>query len=140
MNPCRGGDCGLGGRRAGRVAGVHSDRKRCDQRLRPPLRSQAVAEGWSNSPVADELPRLLADRGLSVRELGRRTGIDHGHISRIMHQQRGKVASGDLAGRIAVALGLPVDHFPEYRRAVVIAVIDEDPLSLNRLYREVSGN
>ena len=98
-----------------------------------------MTEGWSNSPVADELPRLLADRGLGLRELGRRAGIDHGHISRIVHQERGKVASGDLAGRIAVALGLPADHFPEYRRAAVIAAIDEDPLLLNRLYREISG-
>lgn len=97
-----------------------------------------MAEGWSNSPVADELPRLLAERGLSVRELGRRTGIDHGHISRIVHQQRGKVASGDLAGRIAVALGLPADHFPEYRRAAVIAAIDQDPVLLNRLYIKLS--
>lgn len=97
-----------------------------------------MANDWSNSPVADELPRLLAERGLSVRELGRRTGIDHGHISRIVHQQRGKVASGDLAGRIAVELGLPADYFPEYRRAAVVAAIDEDPALLDRLYHEIS--
>jgi transcriptional regulator with XRE-family HTH domain len=97
-----------------------------------------VGKAWSNSPVADELPRLLAERGLSVRELGRRMGIDHGHISRIVHQQRGKVASGDLAGRIAVELGLPADYFPEYRRAAVVAAIAQDPALLDRLYHEIS--
>lgn len=96
-----------------------------------------VAKNQSDASLADELPALLAERGRSLRGLAEELGVDHGHLSRITRHERSKVPSGDLAGRIAIALGLPVDYFPEYRRWLVVTAL-ADPDVLNRVYRLVT--
>lgn len=51
-----------------------------------------------NSTFGDEARRLMADRGVSVRELSRRTFYDKAHLSRVLNGQ--KPASAELARRL----------------------------------------
>jgi transcriptional regulator with XRE-family HTH domain len=89
-------------------------------------------------PLAEELPSLLAERDLSLRGLAERIGVTHSHLSRATRGANGKTVGGDLAGRIAIALGLPADYFPEYREAVVIERLRCDPTLRDRLYRQAT--
>jgi hypothetical protein len=45
-----------------------------------------------------------------------------------------KTASSDLMRKIAAALGVPPDHFPEYRQIRVIERIKADPTLRDDLY------
>jgi hypothetical protein len=48
-----------------------------------------------------------------------------------------KTASADLARRVAVALGLPPDYFPEFREAFVVEHIRRDADLRERLYKQL---
>lgn len=88
--------------------------------------------------LADELPGLLDERRMSLRALGRELDISQSHLSRILKpDESGRVASGELAGRIAKAIGLPEDYFPEFRAAIVHQAIDTDDELRDRFYRVV---
>jgi transcriptional regulator with XRE-family HTH domain len=88
-------------------------------------------------PLAEELPSLLAERGLSLRGPAERVGATRSHLSRATRGASGKTVGGDLAGRIAVALGLPADYFPEYREAAVVEQVRNDASLRDRLYRQL---
>ena len=88
-------------------------------------------------PLAEELPSLLAERDLSLRGLAERVGVTHSHLSRATRGANGKMVGGDLAGRIAVALGLPADYFPEYREAAVVEQVQNDASLRDRLYGQL---
>lgn len=94
----------------------------------------------TDRPLADELPRLLEERGITLRSLARAIGVDHGHLSRIMRHQRGKTAGPELARRVAEAFDLPPDFFPEYREAIVVQRVRRDADLRDELYRRlISG-
>lgn len=102
-------------------------------------RVAGVAARWTGNQIADELPRLLDERGLTQRALAREVGIDQAHISRITRRETARNVSGDVASRIAVVLGLPADYFPETREAAVIDEIKRDSSLRDRLYRRLSA-
>ena len=84
--------------------------------------------------LADELPRLLEERGLTLRGLARLAGVDHAHLSRVLRHQPGKRPSADLARRIAQALELPEDFFPEAREGLVVEHVRRNPKLRDELY------
>jgi hypothetical protein len=81
---------------------------------------------------------ILGERGITVTALSRRTGVHKSHLSRGLRHAEAKVIGGDLAGRIALELGLPVDYWPEYREAVVVERVQSDATWRDRLYDCVS--
>ena len=84
--------------------------------------------------MVEELSAVLAARGVSIAELARRVGVSQPYVSRLIRQERYKGPSGELAGQIAEALGLPADHWPEYRAAKVIDRLVADGAYRDRLY------
>jgi transcriptional regulator with XRE-family HTH domain len=90
-------------------------------------------------PIATTLPDLLRERGMSLRALGRSVGVSDAHLSRAVRGAGAKSVSGDLAGRVAQALGLPEDYFVEYRRWRLEAVLREDPAAVNWAYDRLVG-
>ncbi len=46
-----------------------------------------------------------------------------------------KTPSAELARRVAVALGLPEDYFPEFREAFVLERVRSDPRLREQLYK-----
>lgn len=91
----------------------------------------------TDQPFVEELPDLLEERGYSLRRLGREAGVDPSHLSRVLRQTGYKTPSGELTGKVAEALGLPRDYFPEYRQAVVVERIRTDRDLRERLYAEL---
>ena len=88
----------------------------------------------TDTPFVDELPRLLRERGMSLRELARRIEISDSHLSRVVRHADYKSASPRLIGRIARELRLPVDYFPEYREAFVVERVRRDARLRDGLY------
>lgn len=80
---------------------------------------------------------MLEKRGYSLRRLAREAGIDPSHLSRVLRQSSYKTPSGELTGKVAEALGLPKDYFPEYRQAVVLERVQADAELRDRLYSEL---
>jgi transcriptional regulator with XRE-family HTH domain len=91
----------------------------------------------TDTPFTEELPRLLKERGISVRALAATIGISDSHLSRVMRRADYKTPSPELTKRIALALGLSPDYFLEFREAYVIEQIKSDPKLRNDLYRRL---
>lgn len=69
----------------------------------------------TSQSIAEALPDLLRERGLSLRGLAREVGVTDAHLSRALRRANYKAVSGQLAARIAIALGLRSTFSP--RRA-----------------------
>jgi transcriptional regulator with XRE-family HTH domain len=84
-------------------------------------------------PFAEELPRLLAERKLTLRALAREVGgFDHAYLSRMLS---GKAApNAEHLVRIATHLGLRADYFPEVRTTRLINAIRDDPRLRDEMY------
>ena len=85
------------------------------------------------------MPRLLRDRGMSLRALARQVGISDSHLSRVLRRADYKKASPELTARVAVALQLPEDYFPEFREAYVLDRVKSDSKLRNDLYAQLRG-
>lgn len=71
---------------------------------------------------------------MSVRRLAKDAGVSDAHLSRVLRGVNYKTPSADLTRRVALALKLPEDYFPEYREAFVIDRVRSDALLRERLY------
>jgi transcriptional regulator with XRE-family HTH domain len=91
----------------------------------------------SSRPFEDELPRLLKQRGMSLRQLAKILEINVSHLSRVTRKQ--KRVTPELAKRAAVKLNLPPDYFPEVREAYVRERLRRQPGLLDRTYDELRG-
>lgn len=87
--------------------------------------------------IEEELPRLLAERRTSLRWLAQQVGVQQSHLSRILGVEPRRRATKKIAADIAVALGLPSDYFAEYRRAVVVDAMEEDPAIGDPIYNRL---
>jgi transcriptional regulator with XRE-family HTH domain len=106
-----------------------------------------VAPSRTNRPFADEVPRLLEERGWSIRHLAIQAGVERGYLWKVIRRRGYKTASVKLAEAVATALGLPRDYFPEFREGVVVDRVRRDARlrdevfdGLNRSSRRGSGD
>lgn len=88
-------------------------------------------------PFIEEVPLLLVEREMSIRALAREVGISDAHLSRVLAQR--KPVGGDLARRVALALGLAPDYFPEFRKSVVVERLKDDAGLRDEIYERVKG-
>jgi transcriptional regulator with XRE-family HTH domain len=88
----------------------------------------------TDTPFIEELPRLLREREMSLRTLASTVDISDSHLSRVLRRADYKTPSPDLTRRVALALGLPPDYFPEFREAYVVEQVGSDPKLRNDLY------
>lgn len=77
---------------------------------------------------------MLKERNLSLRALARKTGVTDSHFSRVLRLANYKSPSPELARKVALALDLPEDYFPEFREAFVVERIRRDPQLREQLY------
>jgi transcriptional regulator with XRE-family HTH domain len=97
-----------------------------------------MAPGRTNQRFADEVRRLLTERGMSASELAQQAGVSQPYLSRLLRTaDYKKTPSPRLARAIAEALGQPPDYFGEYREAALIEKIKQSPRMRDRLYDEL---
>jgi transcriptional regulator with XRE-family HTH domain len=94
---------------------------------------------WPLVPFADEVARLLKQRGMSIRALATAAGVTPSHLSRVLARSDYKTPSVDLMRRVGAALGVPPETFPEYRQGVVVQRIREDPDLRDRLFQDLTS-
>ena len=92
----------------------------------------------TSEPFGTALPKILAERGMSLTALAGTLGVSQSHLSRIVRAKDYKTPSPALMARIDEALGLPAGYFPEEREAAVIARVKSDPQLRDRLYRSLT--
>jgi len=94
-----------------------------------------MAAGRTERSFIEELPALLNERRLSLRALAREVGVTDAHLSRLLRGVGYRTKpSANLAHRVALALELPPDYFREYREALVIEQVKNDPRLREELY------
>lgn len=89
----------------------------------------------TSKPFPQAVAELLKEKGWSIRELSRRTKEqdDWGALSTIHLLLRGELrATPEAMEKIASALGVPPEHFAEYRLAVRRRQLDPDAVGLSR--------
>jgi transcriptional regulator with XRE-family HTH domain len=91
----------------------------------------------TTKPFAEELPELLAQRGLSQRKLAQLIDLNPSHLSRALRGADRARPSVDLIRRVARALDLPAGYFPEQREAALIEAFKRDPSLRDKLYRQL---
>ena len=92
----------------------------------------------TDTPFVDELPRLLRERGMSLRALAATIDVSDSHLSRVLRRADYKTPSPDLTRRVALSLGLPPDYFPEFREAYVVEQVRRDSKLRNDLYSRLT--
>lgn len=92
----------------------------------------------SQRPCIEELPEILVERGLSIRKLALQAGVDPGHLNRVLRRANYKTPSAELCAKVARALGLPVDYWPEYRERLVIDCVRSQPRLREELYSRLA--
>ena len=96
-----------------------------------------MAQGRSQERLVDQLPALMEARAVSINRLAQLVGVSQSHLSRAVRSADRKSVSGELAARIANAMGLPDDWFPETRRERVLERVRSDAALCDRLYDEL---
>lgn len=64
-------------------------------------------------------------------------GVGDDHLSRVLRGARDKRATGELTRRVAVALNLPEDYFPETRLAFIVDRLGDYPALHDRVYDQL---
>jgi transcriptional regulator with XRE-family HTH domain len=98
-----------------------------------------ASTGWTKATLSETLPQLITHRGLTLRKLAAAAEVDPAHLSRVMSARSKKRASRDLARRVALALDLPHDFFPEYREGAVVERVQTDPMLRDEIYRRANA-
>jgi transcriptional regulator with XRE-family HTH domain len=81
---------------------------------------------------------LLGARGWSQRDLARAVDVDPAHICRLLRPGARSV-SPELLVRVAEALGVPPEHFAEYREWRVVEAVRQDAALRERLFRSLAA-
>lgn len=92
----------------------------------------------TNTSFADEVPRLLEERGWSIRRLALEAGVERGYLWKVIRRRGYKTPSLRMAQSVAAALGLPPDYFPEYRERIVIDRVKRDPEARDEVFDRLS--
>ncbi|HEX8105751.1 MAG TPA: helix-turn-helix transcriptional regulator [Solirubrobacteraceae bacterium] len=97
-----------------------------------------MAAKRTDQAFAVEVPRLLEEHGMSLRQLAGAVDVQPSHLSRLLRgADYRKTPSSDLMGKVAMAFGLPTDYFAEYREAAVVEAVRRDPELRERIYRRL---
>jgi transcriptional regulator with XRE-family HTH domain len=92
---------------------------------------------FSERPFGETLTALMAEQGVTYRQLAARAGLSAGYLNHMVHGNR-PVPANDVMARLAEALGVEPEHFREYRIRVITERLEEMPELVDRLYRRLA--
>ena len=93
---------------------------------------------YSDEPFGPSIEQLMGDSGLTYRGLAAKTQLSAGYLNHLVHGNR-PVPSKDVVERLARALGVPPEHFLEYRLRVITDRLESMPDMVDRLYKRLSA-
>jgi transcriptional regulator with XRE-family HTH domain len=91
---------------------------------------------FSEDGFGPTIERLMADEGVTYRELAARTRLSAGYLNHLVHGNR-PVPSNTVVETLAGALGVEPEHFREFRLRVITARLEAMPELIDRLYRRL---
>ena len=91
---------------------------------------------FSEEAFGQTVERLMAETGVTYRELAARTSLSAGYLNHLVHGNR-PVPSNDVVKTLAGALGVEPEHFREYRLRVITDRLEAMPELIDRLYRRL---
>jgi transcriptional regulator with XRE-family HTH domain len=89
---------------------------------------------FSEDPFGPTIESLMAESGVTYRELATRTGLSAGYLNHLVHGNR-PVPSTDVVRTLAKALGVEPEHFREFRLRVITERLQTMPDLIDRLYK-----
>jgi transcriptional regulator with XRE-family HTH domain len=92
---------------------------------------------FSERPFGETLTALMAEQGVTYRQLAARAGLSAGYLNHMVHGNR-PVPANDVIARLAQALGVEPEHFREYRIRLITERLEEMPELVDRLYRRLA--
>ncbi|HXH96080.1 MAG TPA: helix-turn-helix transcriptional regulator [Gaiellaceae bacterium] len=92
---------------------------------------------FSEEPFGPTVERLMAEVGVTYRELASRTNLSAGYLNHLVHGNR-PVPSNEVVQALADALGVEPEHFREYRLRVITERLEAMPDLIDRLYKRLS--
>jgi len=91
---------------------------------------------FSEEPFGPTIEQLMADAGVTYRELAALSGLSAGYLNHLVHGNR-PVPSNDVVTTLAEALGVEPEHFREYRLRVITERLEQMPDLIDRLYKRL---
>ena len=91
---------------------------------------------FSEEPFGTTIEALMAESGVTYRELAARTGLSAGYLNHLVHGNR-PVPSSDVVRTLAEALGVDADHFRELRLRSITERLEAMPELIDRLYKRL---
>jgi transcriptional regulator with XRE-family HTH domain len=89
---------------------------------------------FSEEPFGATIEALMAEAGVTYRELAARTGLSAGYLNHLVHGNR-PVPSTEVVTTLAKALRVEPEHFREYRLRVITERLEAMPDLIDRLYK-----
>lgn len=93
---------------------------------------------YSEEPFGPTIEALMAEVGVTYRELAARTGLSAGYLNHLVHGNR-PVPSNEVVQTLAGALGVEAEHFREYRIRVITDRLEQMPELVDRLFKRFSS-
>jgi transcriptional regulator with XRE-family HTH domain len=91
---------------------------------------------FSEEPFGPTIETLMAESGVTYRELAARTGLSAGYLNHLVHGNR-PVPSNDVVRTLAESLGVEPEHFREFRLRVITDRLEAMPELIDRLYKRL---
>jgi transcriptional regulator with XRE-family HTH domain len=91
---------------------------------------------FSDRPFGETMQALLAETGLTYRQLAAKTELSAGYLNHIVHGNR-PVPANDVVETLAEALGVEPEHFLEYRVRIITEKLEGLPDMVDRLYKKL---
>jgi transcriptional regulator with XRE-family HTH domain len=92
---------------------------------------------YSEDGFGPTIEALMAEAGVTYRELAARTGLSAGYLNHLVHGNR-PVPSNEVVRTLSEALGVEPEHFREYRIRVITERLEAMPELVDRLFRRFS--
>jgi transcriptional regulator with XRE-family HTH domain len=91
---------------------------------------------FSDESFGPTIEALMAESGVTYRELAVRTGLSAGYLNHLVHGNR-PVPSNDVVRTLAEALNVEPEHFREFRLRTITERLEAMPELIDRLYRRL---
>jgi transcriptional regulator with XRE-family HTH domain len=91
---------------------------------------------FSDRPFGETMQALLAETGLTYRQLAAKTELSAGYLNHIVHGNR-PVPANDVIETLAAAFSIEPEHFLEYRVRVITEKLERLPELVDRLYKKL---